>query len=88
MLVIDGIQNVTMANGLVRIQVTQVASDGKTKPVDEIAIPASQYGNVVQALTQAGQNLRQRLEEQQNQDGQQQTGQPQAAAQQQAAEPA
>jgi hypothetical protein len=65
MLVIDGIKNVTMANGLVRIQVAQVGADGKSKGVEEIAIPASQYGAVVQALTQAGQNLRQRLEEQQ-----------------------
>ena len=43
MLVIDGIQNVTMANGLVRIQVTQTGADGKQKAVEEIAIPATQY---------------------------------------------
>ena len=67
MLVIDGIHNVSMANGLVRIQVAQVGADGQSKGVDEIAIPASQFGNVVQALNQAGQNLRQRLEEQQRQ---------------------
>ena len=84
MLVIDGIQNVTMANGLVRIQVVQTGADGKQKGVEEIAIPASQYGNVVQALTKAGQNLRQRLEEQQKQ----QAGQDQQASQQAAADPA
>jgi hypothetical protein len=84
MLVIDGIQNVTMANGLVRIQVAQVGADGKQKGVEEIAIPASQYGNVVQALTQAGQNLRQRLEEQQKQ----QAGQDQQTNQQPEPDPA
>jgi hypothetical protein len=84
MLVIEGIQNVSMANGLVRIQVAQVGSDGKSKGVEEIAIPASQYGNVVQALTQAGQNLRQRLEEQQKQ----QAGQDQQPNQQPEPDPA
>ena len=67
MLVIDGIQNVSMANGLVRIQIAQVGSDGQSKGVEEIAIPAGQYGNVVQALQKAGQNLRERLQEQQKQ---------------------
>jgi hypothetical protein len=84
MLVIDGIQNVSMANGLVRIQVAQVGADGKQKGVGEIAIPASQYGNVVQALTQAGQNLQQRLQDQQKQ----QAGQDQQTSQQAAADPA
>ena len=94
MLVMDGIQNVTMANGLVRIQVAQVGSDGKQKGVEEIAIPASQYGNVVQALQQAGQNLQQRIQEQQKQqqEGQQQTSQQQTSqqqtSQQRAADPA
>ena len=85
MLVIDGIQNVSMANGLVRIQVAQVGSDGKSKGVEEIAIPASQYGNVVQALTQAGQNLRQRIQEQQKQQAGQDT---QQSGQQDAGDPA
>jgi Skp family chaperone for outer membrane proteins len=80
MLLIDGIQNVTMVNGLVRIQVVQTGADGKNKGVEEIAIPSNQYANVVQALQQAGQNLQQRLQEQQKQQaGQQQSGQ-QAAA--------
>jgi hypothetical protein len=76
MLLIDGIQNVTMANGLVRIQVAQVGADGQQKGVEEIAIPASQYANVVQALTKAGQNLQQQLQQQkQQQEGGQQTNQ-------------
>jgi hypothetical protein len=83
MLVIDGIQNVSMAHGLVRIQVAQVGADGQSKGVETIAIPASQFGNVVQALNQAGHNLRQRLEEQQ-QDKQQS----QPAADAPAADPA
>lgn len=74
MLLIDGIQNVSMANGLVRVQVTRVGADGKSSGVEEIAIPANQYGNVVQALQQAGQNLQQRLQEnQKQQEGSQET---------------
>ena len=76
MLLIDGIQNVTMANGLVRIQVVQTGADGKQKGVEEIAIPSNQYATVVQGLQQAGQNLQQKMQEQQKQpEGQQQTGQ-------------
>ena len=88
MLVIDGIQNVAVANGVVRLQVTRVASDGKSKGVEEIAIPSTQFATVVQALQQAGQNLQQRLQEQQKQqgEGEQQAREP--AGQQPAAEPA
>ena len=85
MLLIDGIQNVTMANGLVRIQVAQVGADGKNKGVEEIAIPATQFATVVQALQQAGQNLQQRLQEQQKQ---QQEGQQPAGERQEAGESA
>jgi len=54
-------------------------ADGKQKAVEEIAIPASQYGNVVTALQKAGQNLQQRIQEQQKQpDGQQPEQQPAA----------
>ena len=89
MLLIDGIQNVTMANGLVRIQVVQTGADGKQKGVEEIAIPASQFATVVQGLQQAGQNLHQRLQEQHKhqQESTQQTGQ-QPAGRQPAADPA
>ena len=89
MLLIDGIQNVTMVDGLIRVQVTQVGSDGKQKGVEEIAIPASQFATVVQALQQAGQNLQQRLQEQQKQqpESTQQTGQ-EPAGQPPAADPA
>ena len=66
MLIIDGIQNVTMANGLVRIQVVQTGADGHQKGAEEIAIPASQFANVVQALQNAGQNLQQQVEARQS----------------------
>jgi hypothetical protein len=65
MLVIDAINNVSMSNGLVRIQVVQTGADGKQKAVEEIAIPASQYGNVVTALQRAGQNLQQKAQQKQ-----------------------
>ena len=89
MLVIDGIQNVSMADGLVRIQVTQTGADGKQKAVEEIAIPATQYATVVRGLQQAGQNLQQRIQDQQKQQqaGAQEGGK-QAAGAQPDAEPA
>ena len=80
MLLIDGIQNVTMANGLVRIQVVQTGADGKSKGVEEIAIPSNQFANVVQGLQKAGQNLQQKMQDQQKQpEGQQQEAPKQAA---------
>jgi hypothetical protein len=56
--------------------------------VEKIAIPASQYGTVVQALTNAGQTIKKKMEAQQKQqqDGQQ-TAQHETA-QQPAADPA
>ena len=84
MLLIDGIQNVSISNSLVRIQVVQTGADGKAKAVEEIAIPAGQYGNVVRALQNAGQDLQQRIQEQQKQ---RQEGQEKAGEQQQAADP-
>ncbi|MFP4146730.1 MAG: hypothetical protein ACLFSI_03345 [Halorhodospira sp.] len=65
MLVIDGINNATLSNGLVRLQVVQTGADGQQRAVEEIAIPAGQYGQVVQALTNVGQQLRQQIEQQQ-----------------------
>jgi len=65
MLVIDGINNATLTNGLVRLQVVQTGADGQQRAVEEIAIPAGQYGQVVQALQNAGQQLRQQIEQQQ-----------------------
>lgn len=61
MQVIDGIRNVTLANGLVRIQTVRTGSDGQARAGEEIAIPASQYGTIVQALQRAGQDLQNKL---------------------------
>ena len=61
MQVIDGIQNVTLANGVVRIQTVRTGADGQARAGEEIAIPASQYGTILQALQSAGQDLQNKL---------------------------
>lgn len=63
MQVIDGIQNVTLASGLVRIQTVETGPDGRQRPGETIAIPAVAYGAVVQQLQQAGQRLQQQQQE-------------------------
>lgn len=62
MLVVDRINHVNLANGLVRIEVVQATAAGERRSVEEIAIPATEYGRVVAALQQAGEQLRQQIE--------------------------
>ena len=69
MLVVDGINHVNLSGGLVRIEVVRSGADGQTRAVEEIAIPATQYGRVVTSLQQAGQQLRERIEQARQQDG-------------------
>jgi hypothetical protein len=64
MLVVDGIHKVSLSNGLIRIQVVQAGADGQTHPVEELAIPASRFGQVLHALQNAGQDLQRQIEQQ------------------------
>ena len=65
MLVFDGITNVSMSNGLVRVAVSRVGADGAQHPAGEIAIPANQFGNILNGLQNAGQQLQERINQQQ-----------------------
>ena len=77
---IENIANVSLSNGVVRIQCTSTGADGETQTAGELVIPAGQYSAVVQGLQNAGQQLQARQEEQkQQQEGEAQSGQ-QAAA--------
>ena len=70
-LLIDGITNATLSNGLIRLEVATVSSDGSTKPAGEIAIPANQYASVIQAMQTAGKQLKEQYEQKQQEKGEQ-----------------
>ena len=63
-LLMDNIRNVSLSNGLVRIECTTTGADGETQVSGELVIPASQYSTVVQALQNAGQQLQERIQNQ------------------------
>jgi hypothetical protein len=63
MLVVDGINKVNLNGGLVRIEVIRTGADGEQRSVEEIAIPVTKFGQVVAALQQAGQAIRQRIDQ-------------------------
>jgi hypothetical protein len=60
MIYFDGIRNVTLSNGDVRVELTATAGDGSETQVDHFVIPASRYGQVVEQLRQAGQQLQEK----------------------------
>jgi hypothetical protein len=60
MIFFDGIRNVTLSNGNVRVELTATAGDGSETLVDHFVVPASRYGQVVEQLRQAGQQLQEK----------------------------
>ena len=62
-IVIEKLGAVSMRNGLVRIQTQATGADGQDRATGEIVIPASQFGQVVGALQNAGQQLQQKIAE-------------------------
>ena len=61
-LLIDNISNVTLSNGVVRIECTTTGADGQTQTAAQLLIPAGQYSTVVQALQNAGQQLQEQVQ--------------------------
>ena len=61
-LLTDNIRNVSLSNGLVRIECTTTGADGETHVSGELVVPAGQYSTVVQALQNAGQQLQERVQ--------------------------
>ena len=53
MLLIDNISNVSLINGILRVECTSVGTDGQPKPSGEILIPANRASVVLQALANA-----------------------------------
>ena len=61
-LLADDIRNVSLSNGLVRIECMATGADGETQVSGELVIPASQYATVVQSLQNAGHQLQERVQ--------------------------
>ena len=64
-LLIDNIANVTLSNGVVRLQCSTTGADGETRTAGEVLIPAGQYSAVVQSLQNAGQQLQEQVQNRQ-----------------------
>ena len=53
MILVDNISNVSLINGLLRVECTSVGTDGQPKPSGEILIPANRASVVLKALANA-----------------------------------
>ena len=69
-IVVDGIGNITLHSGLVRIECLSVGSDGKPHPSGMLIIPGASAGHVLQALVNGTKELEKKLHEQQAAAGQ------------------
>ncbi|WP_291318586.1 hypothetical protein [Desulfonatronospira sp.] len=67
----DGISNVTLSNGNLRIQLTQRGADDSTVEAGTLIIPASQAGNFLNCLANSLKELDSRLKEAREQHTQQ-----------------
>ena len=53
MILIDNISNVSLINGILRVECTSVGKDGQPKPSGEILIPANRANVVLKVLANA-----------------------------------
>jgi hypothetical protein len=64
-ILVDGIANITLHSGVVRVECVTVGSDGKPYPSGTLIIPSATAGHVLQTLASGMQGLEQKLREQQ-----------------------
>lgn len=62
----DGIRNVSLSNGVVRVELGRDGGQGETVSNGTLMIPANQAGSFASALNNALRELQQRLEQQQS----------------------
>lgn len=62
-MLVEKLGAVSMRGGLVRIQTQAIGADGEDRVTGEIVIPANQYGQVVGALQNAGQQLQEKIQQ-------------------------
>ena len=63
-ILIDAISNVTVANGLVRVDCVSVGPNNEQRPSGTLLIPAAQVGPVLNALVNAMKELQRKQQEQ------------------------
>jgi hypothetical protein len=63
-ILIDGISNVTIANGLVRVDCVEVGPNNQHRPSGTLLIPGPQAGGVLTALVNAMKELQRKQQEQ------------------------
>lgn len=61
---IDGIANISIQNGVVRIDCVAAGADGQARPSGTLVIPGGIIGPVLNALVQGVQELDKKLREQ------------------------
>ena len=66
-ILVDGISNITLHSGVLRIECATVGPDGKPHPTGTLVIPGAVAGQVLQALIKGTQELEKKLREQQQQ---------------------
>ena len=64
-ILIDGISNLAINNGVLRIECVAVGADGQQHPSGTLVIPGPVAGQVLQALIDGTQGLEKKLREQQ-----------------------
>ena len=62
-IMIEKLGAVSMRAGVVRIQTMATGADGEDRVSGELVIPASQFGQVVGSLNNAGQQLQAKIQE-------------------------
>lgn len=60
---VDNITNVTFANGVFRVTLSQVGKEHESEPVVRLFIPANQFSPILNGLTRAGRNIASQLQE-------------------------
>jgi hypothetical protein len=66
-ILVDGIANVTLHAGLVRVECVMVGPNGKPQPSGTLLIPGASVGQVLQALINGTQELDKKLRDLQHQ---------------------
>ena len=63
-ILIDGIANITLHNGILRVECTTVGPNGQPQPSGTLVIPGPVAGAVLQALINGTQELEKKMREQ------------------------
>jgi hypothetical protein len=63
-ILIDGVANITLHNGIVRIECAMAGPDGKHHPSGTLVIPGAVVGQVLQTMINGMQELEKKLREQ------------------------